>query len=343
MATVTAIIPVYNVKKYLVRCLDSVLGQTVCFDKIIVVDDGSTDGSEVICDDYANNHKCVQVVHKTNGGLVSAWMEGLKYVNTTYICFIDSDDFVSDDYLHCFLKELDEDLDLISMQCIQHIDHKHKYPIRINTLNEGTYFVDENLKSILLCDKGSFNRPIAVSRWGKIIRTDLVLEYAQYCSEDISYAEDQQLTVGIFCACRKIRIVDEYKYYYQLNPNSILNSYRKNMWAKVELLMHTIRAIPHIDQIPDFEKQYNTQYLLHMAECFRNEYNYHTFNKSFFTNAITHPEIQKALTSYYSDKMRKIDRYICYYAEQKSYFRTYVLLAAFKAYYSVRKMMGKQV
>lgn len=307
------------------------------------MDDGSTDGCSDICNNYASKHTNIQLLHKPNGGLVSAWMAGLKNVDTSHICFIDSDDFVADDYLECLEKSLDEDVDLVSMQCIQYVDKLHQYPFKINSLNAGLYTVDNNLKSILLSDKGNFFRPIAVSRWGKIIRTDLVLEYAQYCSEDISYAEDQQLTVGIFCACRKIRIVDEYKYYYQLNPNSILNSYRKNMWAKVELLMHTIRAIPHIDQIPDFEKQYNTQYLLHMAECFRNEYNYHTFNKSFFTNAITHPEIQKALTSYYSDKMRKIDRYICYYAEQKSYFRTYVLLAAFKAYYSVRKMMGKQV
>ncbi len=343
MVTVTAIVPVYNVKEYLARCLDSLLGQTIPFDKIVVVDDGSTDGCGVICDEYSERYVSIQLIHKENGGLVSAWMEGLKYVDTSHICFIDSDDYVSADYLECLLNSLDGNVDLVSMQCIQFVNKTHQFPLRINSLIAGTYIVDDNLKSILLCDKGSYGRTVAMSRWGKIIRTDLVLEYAKYCTEKISYAEDQQLMIGIFCACQKIKILEEYKYYYQLNPNSILNSYRKDMWTKVVLLMHTILAIPHIDEIPDFEKQYNTQYLLHMAECFRNEFNFHAFNKSFYTMVISHPEIQKALDSYYPDKMRKIDKYICHCAEQSKYYMTYVSLAAFKAYYSIRKMMGMQV
>ena len=97
MVTVSAVIPVYNVKEYLNRCLDSVIHQTVPFDKIIIVDDGSTDGCAEICDSYALKNRNIKLIHKENGGLVSAWMAGLKYVDTSHICFIDSDDFVTAD------------------------------------------------------------------------------------------------------------------------------------------------------------------------------------------------------------------------------------------------------
>ena len=133
MVTVTAIIPVYNVKQYLTRCLDSVLRQTIPFNKIIVVDDGSTDGCSDICNNYASKHTNIQLLHKPNGGLVSAWMAGLKNVDTSHICFIDSDDFVADDYLECLEKSLDEDVDLVSMQCIQYVDKLHQYPFKINS------------------------------------------------------------------------------------------------------------------------------------------------------------------------------------------------------------------
>ena len=343
MAAVTAIIPVYNVEAYLTRCLDSVLCQKIPFDKIIVIDDGSTDGCGDICDEYASKHNSIQVIHKSNGGLVSAWMAGLGYVDTTYICFIDSDDYIDADYLECLLNALDNDVDLVSMQCMQYVDKEHQFPLRINSLPAGIYNIDDELKSIMLCDKGSYNRSVAVCRWAKLIRTDLVMEYAKYCTDQISYAEDQQLLIGVFLACKKIILLEEYKYYYQFNPTSILNSYRKNMWTKIELLMHTIRNIPHIEETPDFERQYNTQYLLHMAECFRNEFNYHSFSKEFYTQVLNHKDIQRALKSFYRDKMRKLDKKICLYAEKQRYYNTYFLLLLYKWYYMIRRKMGKQV
>ena len=344
MITTTAIIPVYNVKKYLKRCLDSVLNQTVLFQKIVVVNDGSTDGCEEICNVYAEQFERIQAVHKKNGGLVSAWMEGLKYVETSHICFVDSDDYVSPDFHECLLNNAkDRDIDFVSMQCIQYIDQMHQYKLNISTLPAGTYCVDDKIRSVLLCDRGAFNRPIAICRWAKIIRTDLVLKYSQYCTDQISYAEDQQLTLGILTGCKKIRLIDEYKYYYQFNPDSILNSYRSNMWQKIVLLMRTIRKIPGIEEFPDFEFQYNTQYLLHMAECFRNEFNHHQFHKKFYDEVLDHDEIRKALKAYGTEKMRRIDKIICHYAERKKYYSTWVVLELFKSYYQLRKKLGRQL
>lgn len=343
MVTVSVVIPVYNVKQYLERCLDSVLRQTVPFDKIIIVDDGSTDGCAQICELYALKNDRIQLIHKENGGLVSAWMAGLKYVNTSHICFIDSDDFVADDYLECLLNALEDDVDLVSMQCVRVLDDNHQYPIRYNSLSAGMYFVDERLKSVLLCDKGATYRLISISRWGKLIYTDLVKKYAKYCTTQISYAEDQQLMIGVFYACRKIKILDEYKYYYQFNSNSILNTYCKNMWTQIEQLMHTIRNIPSVNSAHDFEKQYNSQYLMHMAVCFRNEFKYHFFNRTFYKEVLAREEIKKALCDYYFDKMGIVYKRICRYATKQRYYSTYMLLMISSVYFSFRRIVLKKV
>ena len=91
---VTVIIPVYNVQQYLARCVDSVLEQSHHDLEIILVDDGSTDASGTLCDQYAARDHRVKVVHKSNGGLSSARNAGLDAMTGSTVTFIDSDDYV---------------------------------------------------------------------------------------------------------------------------------------------------------------------------------------------------------------------------------------------------------
>lgn len=92
---VSVVIPVYNVEKYLQECLDSVISQTYTKLEIILVDDGSTDSSADICNEYAKNDSRVHVIHKTNGGASSARNVGLQIANGEYVYFLDSDDFIN--------------------------------------------------------------------------------------------------------------------------------------------------------------------------------------------------------------------------------------------------------
>lgn len=102
-ALISVIIPIYNVEKYLDRCLQSLINQTYKDMEIILVDDGSTDGCPQICDGYAIKYENVIVIHKKNGGLSSARNAGLKVAKGEYIGFVDSDDWVSVDmYMYLF-------------------------------------------------------------------------------------------------------------------------------------------------------------------------------------------------------------------------------------------------
>ena len=96
---ITVIIPVYNVEKYLRRCIDSVLNQIYKHLEVILVDDGSPDGCPMICDEYAQRDSRVTVLHKKNGGLSSARNAALDSPLTgDYVTFVDSDDWIAPDY-----------------------------------------------------------------------------------------------------------------------------------------------------------------------------------------------------------------------------------------------------
>lgn len=96
---ISVIVPVYNVDKYLNKCINSILGQTYKDFELILVNDGSTDNSPKICDMYARQYKNVQVIHKNNGGLSDARNVGTSIAKGEFITYIDSDDYVSKDYL----------------------------------------------------------------------------------------------------------------------------------------------------------------------------------------------------------------------------------------------------
>ena len=95
MPTFSIIVPVYNVEKYLTKCIDSILEQTFSDFEVILVDDGSTDNCGIICDQYVEKDDRIQVIHKKNEGLVCARKTGISKASGQYILNVDSDDYIS--------------------------------------------------------------------------------------------------------------------------------------------------------------------------------------------------------------------------------------------------------
>lgn len=104
MALVSVIVPVYNVENYMRKCIDSILNQTYKNLEIILVDDGATDESGVICDEYALIDHRIKVLHKENGGLASARNAGVKVATGEYISYVDSDDWIESEFIETLLK-----------------------------------------------------------------------------------------------------------------------------------------------------------------------------------------------------------------------------------------------
>ena len=110
---VAIIVPVYNVEKYLQRCIESILTQTETDFELLLIDDGSKDKSGLICDEYAQKDERVNVIHKENGGVSSARNLGIEKANGEWICFIDADDYVRQDFLSNIQQYLFGDVDIV--------------------------------------------------------------------------------------------------------------------------------------------------------------------------------------------------------------------------------------
>ena len=110
---ISVIIPVYNTGDRLSRCLDSMLAQSVRDLEIIAVNDGSTDNSPAICDEYARKDSRVKAIHMANGGVSAARNRGLEEATGTFVCFIDSDDWCEPWYIETFLSGMDDGVDLV--------------------------------------------------------------------------------------------------------------------------------------------------------------------------------------------------------------------------------------
>lgn len=140
---ITVIIPCYKVEQYLPKCINSVLTQTYTNLEIILVDDGSPDNCGNICDNYAQKDSRIKVIHKTNGGLSDARNKGIDIAHGEYITFIDSDDYVSNDYievLYNLLKENNAQMSICLPYCISEMNETI---IRINNKNKKIIFNSE--------------------------------------------------------------------------------------------------------------------------------------------------------------------------------------------------------
>lgn len=133
---VSIVIPVYNVAKYLKECVLSVLQQSYHNIEIIVVDDGSTDGSGEICDNLQADFVKLIVIHKKNGGLSDARNIGIKRATGQYICFVDSDDLVTQDYVESMMRYLDESVKISACGYCRYYDSGKKEKINFENINQ---------------------------------------------------------------------------------------------------------------------------------------------------------------------------------------------------------------
>lgn len=183
------IIPVYNTKQYLRECVDSAIDQDVDDVEIILVDDGSTDGSEEICDDYADKNSSVKVVHKPNKGLGSARNAGIRVAEGKYIYLLDSDDYIQPNSLGKVIGSCEEnDLDIcfFSASILVEDNEKHR---NIYERKKGPF--DTVFTGAELVRKQMDNNEYVTSVCLRVMRREFLLQNGfEFCEEHIHEDED---------------------------------------------------------------------------------------------------------------------------------------------------------
>lgn len=223
---ISIIVPVYNVKKYLERCVESLCKQTYDNIEILLIDDGSTDGSKLICDKYASNDKRIKVLHINNSGVSKARNIGLENANGSYITFVDADDYVSETYIEKMYKLCIEEKSDIGIIGIIEFDEA------TNKKNDSGKSLEFTTNSIEALEEMLNERYYFGSVWGKIYNSELWK--GMYFNEKTSIGEDLEILYKIFLKSKMVSInTHERLYYYTKNRNnSATNSEYNDKWKK---------------------------------------------------------------------------------------------------------------
>ena len=230
------IVPVYKVEKYIHKCMESLIGQTYPNYEIVLVDDGSPDQCGAICDSYAQHDDRIRVIHKENGGLVSARKAGAAECTGDYVVNVDSDDFIAQDLLErLFAIIKDYTPDVICYDGYRFTEDTQTD--FCGTLPAGLY-KGEKLKKIHDSVIQDEKHEIAIV-YGiclKAVRRDLYLKYQMAVPPEISIGEDLAVTAPLLVQCNSVYISGIQGYFYRDNPKSIMNTFRKNEVEQIRLL-----------------------------------------------------------------------------------------------------------
>lgn len=213
---VSIIIPIYNVEKYLSKCIDSVINQTYQNLEILLIDDGSTDNSSEICETYSKKDNRIKVIHKENSGVSSARNKGLENAIGKYVCFVDSDDEVKAEYIATLVRLMTEKkVDMAMINYIKKdLEHEEriKYFLKDKRLNKKQFFEQ-------LFQPNSF----AGYLWNKIFERETILKYQISFNENIYVCEDLLFVCQVADKCEEFYYdFEAYLYEYFIRKDSAL-------------------------------------------------------------------------------------------------------------------------
>lgn len=289
------IVPVYKTEDYICQCIDSILNQTFQDFEVILVNDGSPDNCPLICDGYAKKDNRIKVIHKKNGGLVSARISGTEIAQGDYILNVDSDDYISLTLLEKVAKAIDETkVDVVYFgYCRFNRFKKTNFSISL----DKNLFLEKDLQELyphILSDVKSskvFTFGIEPPVCFKAIRKNLMKRHQLSVDASISLGEDLAVTLPLMLDAKSMYVIDEPLYYYRTNETSITQGFNKN---------YSIQAYHLIKYL---EKQIDlSKYDLQEQLC---EFIIHLIFDIAMSNA-------KHFNKYkeYIDECRKVDNYL---------------------------------
>lgn len=244
MFELSVVVPIYDVEAYIRKCLDSLLAQTFKGFEIILVDDGSPDNCPVICDEYAAIDSRIKVIHKKNGGLVSARKAGLDYSTGKYVTFVDGDDWLDLTYIDKCNDIINKyQPDVVSLNAWFLATETEISLSTVGNNYEGVYD-RQQLENLvypnILYSAPFYNFGTAPSLWTKIIRRELLERYMSNMPENIRMGEDLVVSLPCILKANTIYFSNICGYYYRQNPTSITHTFDPMAPERVDSLIRTL-------------------------------------------------------------------------------------------------------
>lgn len=273
MKKLSVIVPIYNAEKTLCRCVDSILNQTFSALEVILVDDGSTDSSLDICEEYAKRDNRVIVFHKENAGLVAARKSGVEIASGEYIGFVDSDDYIEEDMFASLMSEAaitgaDIVIGGITFDYIDHIKKKYNgLPARYYNINDIESVIIPN---ILISD-GFYKYGIIPGVVLKVFEKKLLEKSLSKVWDELTIGEDVAITSFAVMFAQGVSIIEKASYHYVQTETSMIRGYNPK---RFEQICNVYKCISQIDE-PAYKRQAGAYFacLLYgtLAKCAKNK------------------------------------------------------------------------
>ncbi|MGE5627287.1 MAG: glycosyltransferase [Solirubrobacterales bacterium] len=248
MTKISIIVPVYNVEKYLPRCMESLLNQTLKDIEIIMVDDGSKDGSGVLCDQYALTDSRVKVIHKKNGGLGYARNSGIEVAKGEFLAFADSDDYVS---LEMYDRLYNSAINSNADTCIcgsNRVYSNGTIGVFENPVEKGRYVKDKIMDSILINLIGAppdypYDDYIGMPVWKGIYSRKIIdSSVLRFHSEREFISEDIIFQMDYYKCAESVAVIPDALYFHCENEFSLTTSYKPDRFKRyIDLYLELVK------------------------------------------------------------------------------------------------------
>ena len=211
---VSIIVPIFNMEKYLSECIESILKQSYRNIQIILVNDGSTDKSGEICNQFALHDKRIDVIHQYNTGPVVARQQGLKMAEGKYIGFVDADDYIEP----CMYQVLVEELETTQADFVQsgYFEGDSKVTPERKVIDLSMY-KEKFIKNLIM----GVERDVTPSIWSKLFKSELIKRSFNQLSENLSLGEDLLNLYICIMECKKVALIDNTYYHYRIREGSL--------------------------------------------------------------------------------------------------------------------------
>lgn len=319
---ISIIVPVYNVEKYLRRCIDSIINQTYTKLEILLIDDGSKDQSLNICQEYEKQDARIRVFHKKNEGLGLTRNYGLARVTGEFVTFVDSDDYIVSDALEKLYqkaKETQADV-VVANSFYKDVPQKVYLPEKLYCGNE--------IKDILMVHMMG-NAPdvldgLSYTAWGKLYRRSLFCDNGLvFPSERKMIWEDLVFNTDAFPACERIYVSHFPMYYYCFNEGSLTHTYKPN---KLNMVMYLHKymtgKIKELNLPSDAQHRLDNNFIGHIRTCIKLEVYYASINgrkqaMSDIRDICNNKDVQMLVKEYSKSDFNNAQRIYNFFLENK--------------------------
>lgn len=233
---ISVIVPVYNVEQYLPYCLNSISGQTYKDYEVILVDDGSTDSSVLICDEFCKSHFKFRTIHQKNKGLAEARNTGLSEIKGDYYSFIDSDDYIHPQMLELLMNACLKTNCDIAMSNIEETDESGVYHDIF--INEPRIINQERMIYSVFNDVGKYLYHVV---WNKLYKAKLkTIRFNNVENEDTDY------NIRVYLTINKLAFIDAPLYYYYQRQGSIVRNHHYKSFNQIDVVPHYLAYLSYI-------------------------------------------------------------------------------------------------